>query len=136
MRKRTIKFGLDNIFWYIIYLLPIIVLVVQQIGVFKNFSLSDYIQIEAEFAYSDFIFGRSLSVVMDSFGFNGISFLSSLFVFLDTSGIISGHFLSSSIFMYLDYFILVNLLHLFVDFILFIPRLAHKWMNTFTQQED
>ena len=42
---------------------------------------------------------------------------------------------NNAILVFLSYFVSVEIVHLAVDFLLFIPRLAHKYMNTFTQNE-
>ncbi|MBQ4541306.1 MAG: hypothetical protein IJA23_00480, partial [Clostridia bacterium] len=41
-------------------------------------------------------------------------------------------FLTNDILIYFTYFISVYIIHLCVDFVLFIPRLSHKWLKEFT----
>ena len=45
-------------------------------------------------------------------------------------------FASLDILVYCAYFIHVFILHLLVDFVLFIPRLSHKFMSKFTGGDD
>ena len=37
---------------------------------------------------------------------------------------------------YLTYFVIVELAHLIVDVLLFIPRLAHNWMSYFSKKGE
>lgn len=110
MRKRTIKTLSDTIFWYGLYFLPILVLLLM--------SVHNPI--------------TSISSVMDTLGLSIIttdnviySTLSSIF---GTGGVLP-FFTSPDILLYMTYFCSVLILHLLVDFILFIPRLAHKWLK-------
>lgn len=41
----------------------------------------------------------------------------------------------SVIYYIFTYMIMINLLHLFVDFILFIPNICHKYLNYFYQKD-
>lgn len=38
-------------------------------------------------------------------------------------------FSNSDVLMYMSYFVCVYLIHIFIDFLLFIPKIAHKWLN-------
>lgn len=70
----------------------------------------------------------------DKFGFfiyhNIIS--SSILLVFGPSGILP--IMSSSCALYLSYYILIELAHLIVDVLLFIPRLAHGWMSAFSKK--
>lgn len=109
MRKRTIKYLFDNIFWYSIYLLPLI------------FALIYW----AKTGSSD------LSTIMSTGGFNILSTnviytsLSSLF---GADGLLP-LFQSPDILMYLTYFVSVMIIHLAVDVLLFIVRIGHDWLD-------
>ena len=110
MREKTQKNLFDNIMWYILYLLPLLIwlLVAYRTGEIVT-----------------------LSTAMSSMGldiFNNNQILISLNEIFSTSGILP-LFQSQDIIFYMSYFISVFLIHLFVDFILFIPRIAHKWLN-------
>lgn len=73
----------------------------------------------------------SLSSAMSSLGLSVLEsnqiyvVLSQIFA---TTGILP-LFVASDVILYMSYFISVFIIHLFVDFILFIPRLAHKWLT-------
>ena len=96
--------------WYLLYLLPILIwgLVSFQSGTFTTLS------------------NAMSSMGLEIFSNNQIFIsLSNIFA---TTGVLP-LFTNSDIILYMSYFISVFLIHLFVDFILFIPRLAHKWLN-------
>lgn len=116
MRKRTINSIADTGMWYLIYLLPLLVLLVALI----NTPIADVWQFveNSGFArFSDTIIFKSLS---DIFGESGI-----LPLFTGNTNVFFLY--------YATYFVCVMICHLCVDFLLFIPRLAHKWLNKFTQ---
>jgi hypothetical protein len=111
MRKKTLNDLIDNIFWYAIYMLPILcmLLVIYQTGAFVSLS-------------------SALSSV-------GLGILIDNPILLTISGIFGAGgvlplFQSTDILVYICYFVSVFILHLLVDFVLFIPRLCHKWMKS------
>ena len=110
MREKTQKNLFDNVMWYLLYLLPIVIWLV------------------VSFRTGNFV---TLSNAMSSIGleiFNNNQIFTSLMSIFAVDGILP-LFVTSDIILYMSYFISVFLIHLFVDFILFIPRLAHKWLN-------
>lgn len=110
MRQRTQKNLFDNIFWYLIYLLPIIIWIVV------SFRTGTII---------------SLSTALDTMGLKVLDnnqIIANLSEIFGNSGVIP-MFASADVLLYMAYFISVYLIHLFVDFLLFIPRIAHKWLN-------
>lgn len=116
MRKRTIKTLADTIFWYALYFLPIIVLLITCIH-------------NPITSVSNVINTLGLNVLQDSIVFTS---LSSIF---GTGGVLP-FFQSPDILIFFTYYICVYILHLLVDFVIFIPRIAHKWLNHFTQGEN
>lgn len=116
MRKRTIKTLADTIFWYALYFLPIIVLLITCIH-------------NPITSVSNVINTLGLNVLQDSIVFTS---LSSIF---GTGGVLP-FFQSPDILLFFTYYICVYILHLLVDFVIFIPRIAHKWLNHFTQGEN
>lgn len=137
MRKRTITCISKNIFWYLIYLLPLILSVIYTWQYVRSdvFVLNSAVYGEGfDFAWAFFQDNNVLfNVLYYWFGIDevGIVFESLWDFAYNFFGITN-----SALVMYFTYFIYVFLLHLFVDFLLFIPRLAHKWMNSFTETED
>lgn len=110
MRKRNFGFCLDKLLWWLLFLLPLILLVVY-------------------WAKTGTV---SLSGAMTSAGL-GILEASDIFVSLNSIFGVSGLvplFASSDVLFYVCYIVCVYLLHLLVDFLLFIPRIADKWLNS------
>lgn len=113
MRKKTIQNLSDNIMWYLIYLLPIlgflILLATKDVVTFAQVFDSLGLQIVTD------------NVIVDTltqiFGVGGVLPL----------------FASPGMIYYFTYFIATMIIHLAVDFLLFIPRLAHKWLGKVTE---
>lgn len=112
MRKRTLNSLFDNIFWYAVYLLPIICYVIC-------------------LAQGGFV--SSFGAMMANFGFN-ISNSNPVYIALDgVFGPTSAFplFLSSDMLCFGTYFICCWALHLIVDILLFLVRMAHNWLSCF-----
>ena len=116
MRKRTIKKLADTIFWYGLYFLPIIILILM--------SIHNPI--------------TSILSVIDTLGLNILSDSIIYTTLADIVGIggILPLFASTDLLVFFTYYISVFILHLLVDIVIFIPKIAHKWLNTFTQGDD
>lgn len=122
MRKRTIKNIADQLFWLIVALMPLVVFLVQHLA-YELTSAADALPNFLEFMQGFGISTDSIvySVLTDLFGFEGIM----PFFTQD----------NNTVLLFMSYFVTVQIVHLAVDFILFIPRLCHKWMETFTCTE-
>lgn len=116
MRKRTIKCLADTIFWYALYFLPILILILMSIH-------------NPITSISSVISTLGLNVLQDNIIFTTLSDIFG-------SGGVLPFFQSTDLIIFFTYYICVYLLHLLVDFVIFIPRIAHKWLNHFTQGED
>lgn len=122
MRKRTIANLVDSFFWLLVAILPIVLYLIT------CFSYKLTNATESVTAFLPFM--KSLGLI-DS----GLIY-KSLYDLFGTGGILplfSAE--NNAILVFLSYFVSVEIVHLAVDFLLFIPRLAHKYMNTFTQNE-
>ena len=122
MRKRTIANLVDSFFWLLVAILPIVLYLITCF----SYKLTNVT--ESVVAFLPFM--KSLGLV-DS----GLIY-KSLFDLFGTGGILplfSAE--NNAILVFLSYFVSVEIVHLAVDFLLFIPRLAHKYMNSFTQNE-
>lgn len=113
MRKRNISYGLDQIMWTVIYIFPLLILlfgaVITPMGdLLEVVNTSDFVQ--------DFASTGVYTALEDIFGVNGI-----LPLFTGATG--------TAVLSYMTYFVNVLIIHLAVDFLVFIPRLAHKWMD-------
>lgn len=118
MRKSNFKFYFDKLFWAIIALLPVIFYIfnllayrldtISTLPTFYDIFLNNFnIDLTNSVIYSGLV---------DLFGSNGIV------KFLDTTS-------ASSILVYITYICLVELLHLFIDFVLILPRLLNNWCD-------
>lgn len=113
MRKRNISFGLDKIMWTIIYLFPVLLLLFSACVT----PLTDILStIDSSAFVTDFANTGIYTALNDIFGVDGI-----LPLFTGTTGV--------AVLSYMTYFVNVLIIHLAVDFLVFIPRLAHKWFD-------
>lgn len=134
MRKRSVNHIADTIFWYIMYLLPLILYVLYMFNLSKSgvSILTESGALNTAYSYNSFVSAIGLSVSTAS---------SSIYtLFYKLFGRSDGAYMLfqgyQSIFHILAYFVSVYILHIMVDFLLFIPKLAMKWMNHFTNTED
>ncbi|MBE5757327.1 MAG: hypothetical protein E7345_00135 [Clostridiales bacterium] len=116
MRKRTIKRLADTIFWYALYFLPVLILILMSLHN-PITSLSSVISTLGLDILNDSVIYTTLNSVV---GAGGILPL----------------FSSPDILIFFTYYICVYILHLLVDIVIFIPKIAHKWLNTFTQGDE
>lgn len=112
MKKTTISDILDNLFWYIIYTLPIILYLFYICAINSDISVIDFFNLYFSFASDNIIFSSLVSL----FGSEGVLSLFSS---------------DSFIFYFCSYFVSAFLLHLAVDVLLFVPRFCHKVMGDF-----
>ena len=120
MRKRTLSYIVDHLFWLIIALLPLVVYLVQQFS-YELTSASETLPTFLEFMQSFGISTDSVvyTAMVDLFGYEGI------LPFFTAD--------NNTVLLFLSYFVTVEIVHLAVDVLLFIPRLSHKWLECVTQ---
>lgn len=125
MRKRNFKFYIDKVIWAVIVLLPLILYAINLLS-YRLTSASETLPSlyqylvdfgctsETNIVYTAItsIFGNGSDSILSLFGSN------------------------SPMLVYFTYFISVEILHLFVDFICFIPRLSHKWLSSLWGQNE
>lgn len=109
MRKKTIKCLFDNVFWYVVYLLPIGLMLI-------------YWAKTGAVSLSGAMTSAGLGVLVQNPIFDALNGI------FGTGGVMP-LFSSPDIIMFVSYFASCFLLHLFVDVILLLPRLCHKWMS-------
>lgn len=125
MRKRNVNHIADTIFWYVVYTLPIILTIVQTFSLPQIGSLDGFdgffellaINLQTLGCNSD---GIVVNTLFDIFGADGV-------LPLFNNGIIFG---------YAQWFVGTLIVHLAVDVVLFIPRIAHKWLDDFAKKES
>ena len=122
MRKRTIANLVDSAFWFLVSILPLALYLIT--------CLSYKLQSSTDTLTAFLPFMKNLGLMDSGIIYNSLS---------DIFG--SGGILplfsaeNNAILVFLSYFVSVEIVHLAVDFLLFIPRIGHKYMNTFTQNE-
>lgn len=114
MRKKTIKYGLDEVMWTFIYMLPVLCYAVSMI----HATAGDFGSFMGNFGV--LTSNPVASALQDIFGTDGMLPL----------------FENDGYLLYFAYFVQVFIIHLAVDFLLFIPRYAHKWLAVLTCNED
>lgn len=141
MRKRTISKVADTVFWYALYFLPVILTLIQSFRIFDGMTFDNWEYIMNNSALTDYPFIRLLGDNLSALGFEPYSnpiceALMSIFTF---EGGIFPSFTQEALYGivgFFGWFISVYMCHLMVDFILFIPRLAHKWLKKGYQEGD
>lgn len=121
MRTRTIKSLADTIFWYLLYFLPVIVYLLYLLVSPGTGSATSVISMENIFN------SAGLNIVTDNIIVNT---LNSIF---GSAGIFP-LFANNTPFIIFTWFISTYIIHLAIDCLLFIPRLAHKWMDTYSKE--
>ena len=122
MRKRTIANLVDSAFWFLVSILPLALYLIT--------CLSYKLQSSTDTLTAFLPFMKNLGLMDSGIIYNSLSDL------FGSSGILPLFSAdNNAILVFLSYFVSVEIVHLAVDFLLFIPRLGHKYMNTFTQNE-
>lgn len=135
MRKRNVEHTFKTIFWWFIYLLPLILFLFAWIGHYRSEIMWQW-WIDNDTDPTNIGFAPSLQYFMERF----ISYNNLYDIFYDlfydgTYFSLRGEF-GLGLILYISYFVTMVIFHLFVDFVLFIPRLAHKWMSGFTRTDE
>lgn len=114
MSKKKINYLYDILYYALFSLIPIIAYIVHQHH-FADATLMSFFQ-EFGILNTNVIF----TALVDMFGTNGYLPL------LDSTSVV---------FYMFTYMAIVVIVHLVIDFIIFIPRLAHKYLNYFYNKE-
>lgn len=123
MRKKTINHLADTIFWYLLYFLPVIAYIVYlaTCGKFDNSTIQNL-------SFNTFLDSTGLATLIT----DNLIYTTLIDLFA-VGGVLGFVEATSPIFIILTWFVNVFIMHLAVDFLLFIPRLCHKYMKKFTQ---
>lgn len=117
MRKRSINNFFESLLWYSVYLLPIVMFFVLTVVMKKPFAFSEIFELIGLNIASESVVYTALVGVC---GFDGVFPM----------------FVSSDILIYFTYLIYIFVIRLLVEFIIFIPKLSHKWLLRFTGGDD
>lgn len=117
MRNRNCTHFFNTLFWFLLYSLPVLLF----LG-FVVFSRQPLLSLTSFFEVTQLASSSSLvyTTLVDLFGSAGVLPL----------------FDNPVVFQLFSWFASVTIIRLAVTFILFIPRLASKWLDKFTQSED
>lgn len=117
MRRRNFSHALDSIFWYIIYALPFLWYGLSFLSAtYTPVGLGDFFN----FVGFDISSSITFTTLAEIFGASGILPL----------------FDNPVVIQIFAWFINCLIIHLAVDFLLFIPRLAHKFIGKITDTGD
>lgn len=120
MRKKTIANIADKLFWLIVALLPLLLYAMQ----FLAYELNVVTDFQSFYDY------------MSNFGILGGSVVvTALTDIFGEGGILPMFSANSAPLLFLGWFVQVEIVHLAVDFLVFIPRLCHKFMDKATCTE-
>lgn len=120
MRTRTQKNLFDNIFWYTIYSLPLII-------TFFTVLVNGMIHTQDSSYTFDFI--NILNSNLSYFNVESSVVYTTLVDIFGSSSTILPLFNNNTLFMYLAYFVNCIIIHLMVDIIAVVPRLGHKLID-------
>lgn len=124
--KNRFSYKLDKVFWFIVELLPLItymIFCVVQIGTRKDTSWISFYDFLGDYLGLFFAEGNPFMSVLDAIFGSG----SSIFpIFRQTAG---------GVLFYFVYVVNVEVVHICFDVIVFIPRLAHKWISKAVQDD-
>lgn len=130
MRKKNILLIVEKIMWGLILLLPILYWLISPIG----YSIGGGTALSGLSGSNIIMLG--FGDVLGNFGITTSNIVyTSLSDLFGSSGVLPFFSANSSMLLYLTYFIIVEVCHLVVDCVVFIPRLAHKWMNKYTSED-
>lgn len=125
MRKKTFNHIVDRLFWYIIYLLPIITFI---ICLFSTKTVTG----DSEFNYVQVLdVDSAISQTFDyliPIGWENVvsQALATFGEYFNIGTMFSaGSFLNG----FFTYYVFVVTFHIVVDVVLFVPKLAHKWIG-------
>lgn len=116
MKSKTLEKYLDRLFWFILLILPLLILLVT-----NRWTESSFISVLSQFNINNT--NIIYSVLNDIFGSNGI------LPFVNTVE-------TSVVLLYLSYMVLIELVHIVVDVILFLPRIAVKLLDGAVEMGD
>ena len=122
------RFGrrLESLFWWILRLFPLILLFCVYFTIFRSVDLFEAILHQDDSTLVDYYFGLPQLMSWFCGTFTGSFFLDSLNAVLGYRGILPIFHNNSSIFFYFSYLIGLEILRFFLNFIVFIVRLANN----------
>lgn len=122
--KNRFSYKFDKLFWWIVALFPVLCYILY-VG-FGDVKTST----GSLFTLPDFF----VTFILDGYGFEDNIISTTLNSIFGPSGVFP-IFTASPPMYFFNWFIWVELFHVFFDIIVFIPRLAHKWISKAVQDD-
>lgn len=118
------SYKLDKIFWFVLSLFPLFswLIYLFSFSDYANFPLTFYDWLEQTFGFMGQI--QNSAIYSTLYQIFSITSVTSLFPALSTS-----------LLAFFTYLITVEIVHVIYDVIIFIPRLAHKWISKAVQDD-
>ena len=123
MRKRTIKFISDKLLWLTAMLIPLIYCLVVNLHYTETHTPISLLQIFTNAEYGFAIANDNLILTT----LNGL---------FGASGTLPLWTVDSYVPYFVTYLAIVVIVQLAYDVLIFVPKLAHKWIHTLTQDEE
>ena len=127
MRKKTVNFTIEKIFWYLLLLLPLIFYLVWLCSVAGSFEIG---------SYDDLVFGSMCqgSAFMTFIDLQGLSFVSSNVIYSTFQSLfgIGGAFpdfgaTSNAVIWYMTFIVHMYIFRILVDVLVFLPEVCDKF---------
>lgn len=146
--KNRFAYKLDKLFWFALMILPLVIYLVYWCrtspvyDTYTEYGYDDsgrvsYEQVTHSETYPS-SFGADLMFVMTSYGFSAdtsVDFVrqTMLSIFGENGAFPLFDSYNQSIVYYLSYCVNIEIVHVLFDVLVFIPRLAHKWVGKAVQ---
>lgn len=123
MRKKTIKFISDKLLWLLAMLIPLIYCLVVNIHYTETHTPISILEIftNAEYGFAIANNNLILTTINDLFG---------------SAGVLPLWTADSFVPYFITYLSIIVLVQLAYDVLMFVPKIAHKWLHTWTQDEE
>lgn len=113
---------LDSLFWWLVKLLPLVLFVCAVYGFYRNGGTALWRE------FSSFMAGFTF---LDSTN----PIYTALYGVFGADGVFPIFSSGNALLQYLSYIVVIDILHIMVDVLVFIPRLAHKWIGKAVQDD-
>ena len=115
---------LDSLFWWLLKLLPLVMFVCYIYGYYRS-------------GNTDVATNEFFSIIQNycMMSFDNVVFQTLFSVFGPEGALPLFNSVRNPIAIYLSYIVIIDILHIMVDVLVFIPRLAHKWIGKAVQDD-
>ena len=121
--KNRFSYKLDKLFWWIVTLFPIFAYLFFLITASLN-------EVSADVTFSDFLNQR-----LGIFFSMNTTVSNAFYEVFGPKGILPMFSSNSGLIQLFSYFVSIEIVHVLFDILVFIPRLAHKWISKAVQDD-